>query len=262
MADNPAPYQRFEMLGQGEAGSVYRARAPDGRIVALKLLYDAEAERPSTIRHLAAEVALSRQLSHPGLVSLLDSGMWDGRPFLAMELIDGPTLEAEMIKQRLPLARSLPIVVAAAGTLAVLHAADAIHRDIKPSNIMLRGGTDPVVMDLGIAALGAVGEQEDGDLVGSPGYLAPEIIDDRPFDGKADVFALGVVLYMLITDRRPFDGSVDAVMDKIRREAPLPPSTIDPALPRALDGIIDRALAKDPRQRYAASDLAAALRAI
>ncbi len=243
------------------SGAANRARssAPRdsyGHIVALKRIDGAGAG------HLAAEVALSQRLNHPGLVSLFESGVLDGHPFLAMALIEGPTLKAVMAARRLPLAQSLSIIASVAETLAKLHEAGAVHRDIKPGNIMLRGGADPVVMDLGVAALSNDDAQRGRDLVGSPGYLAPELLDDQPFDGEADVFALGVVLYMLVTDRRPFNGTADAVMDQIRTIEPVRPSAINPTLPRVLDDVIAHALAKNQDRRLSALDFATALRKI
>ncbi len=254
-------YRLHDLIGRGESSTVFRAEASDGRIVAFKHLRGPEAERAGVVERLAAEVALSRRLDHPGLVRLYDSGVQDGRPFLAMELIEGPTLQAVMAKQRLLVTWSLSVVAAVAEALAALHEASVVHRDIKPSNIMLRGETEPVVMDFGVAALAPLDRRADADLVGSPGYLAPELIDGKPFDGKADVFALGVVLHMLLTETRPFDGMADAVMEKIRTTDPPPPSMIDPAL-LDLDAIVARALAKNPGQRFTAQDLAAALDAV
>jgi serine/threonine-protein kinase len=261
-ADSRAAYRLLDTIGRGASATVHRARDPSGRTVALKLIEGPEAARPGLLDRLAAEVALSRRLALPGLVAHLDSGTYEGKPFLAMELVEGPTLQAMMAKHRQPVAQSLSIAAAVADTLAALHAAGAVHRDVKPGNIMMRAGMGPVVMDLGIAALGPAEQGAGGDLLGSPGFLAPELIDGHPFDGKADVFALGVVLYMLLTDKRPFDGSADTVMDRIRHAEPAPPSASDPTLPRVLDAVLARALAKDPRERYSASEFAAASRAL
>ena len=252
-------YELLEPIGHGESSEVFRARGPDGNKIAVKLIAGDEARRPGLLDRLAAEVALSRRLGAAGLVALLDSGLLSGRPFLAMELIEGTTLAAGMAAGPMPVRRSLAVTGAVAATLDAIHRAGAVHRDVKPGNVMLRSGDVPVLMDLGVAALGPADFRPGTELVGSPGFLAPEVIDDRPFDGKADVFALGVVLYMLLTGTRPFDGTMEQVMRAIRREEPPPPSTLASDLPIGVDRIVARALAKDPARRSSAADLALAL---
>jgi serine/threonine-protein kinase len=190
----------------------------------------------------------------------LDSGCLDVGPFLAMELIEGRTLKETMAKGRLPVDAAIAIVTAVADTLGELHRVQVVHRDVKPGNVILRGGKEPVLMDLGVAALTMEDRAPGGDLLGSPGYMAPELIEDRPWGPAADVFSLGVMLYMLLTDRRPFSGSPDEVMERIRRVEPLPPSSVDPGLPRELDDVVARVLAKNPAERWPADVLARALR--
>ncbi len=261
MAGGPA-YHLLACIGQGQSGRVFRARDAEGREIAVKVIEGDEAARPDLLVRLAAEVTLSKQLADDGLVRLLDSGLLDGRPFLAMELVDGPDLSSLMAAGPVPLQRTLGIVAGVAVTLARIHAAGAVHRDVKPGNIKLRGGIRPVLMDMGVAAITAADRRTGNDLVGSPAYLAPEIIADRPFDGRADVFALGVILYMLLARRRPFGGTADEAMDAIRSVEPPSPSALDPNLPHSLDMIVARALAKDPAERFTAAALAEALRAL
>lgn len=254
------PYRLGERIGGGANSEVFRAFDAAGTAVALKILIGEEAARPGILERLAAEVALSRRLSIPGLVRLFDSGRLDARPFLAMELIEGPTLKETMAKRRLPVEAAIAIVAAVADTLTALHRVHVVHRDVKPANVMLRGGNEPVLTDLSVAALTAEDRAPGGDLLGSPGYMAPELIEDRHWGPAADVFSLGVMLYMLLTDRRPFSGSPDEVMECIRHVEPLPPSSIDPGLPRELDAVVACVLAKNPAERWHANDLARALR--
>jgi serine/threonine-protein kinase len=253
-------YRLLDRIGEGAHAEVYRALDPEGRAVAVKVLTGEEAHRPGVLGRLAAEVTAVRRLDLPGLVRLFDSGRLDEGPFLAMELIDGASLKEAMAAKRMPLAQVVGIVSSVAETLAGLHAAGIVHRDVKPGNIMLRQDGAPVLMDFGVAALTDEDRTPGGDLLGSPGYMAPELIDDRPWGPQVDVFSLGVVLYMLATRRRPFYGSANEVMNRIRNDEPVAPSKIDPALPIELDFILSRALAKSPDRRCGAERLARDLR--
>ncbi len=251
-------YRVLAPLGRGAGGEVVAAEdLASGRRVALKLL-----DCPPTaavMARLTREVALSRRLGHPALVRMIECGVLDGRPFQAMDLVEGTLLHDALADAPFPARRALAISGAVADCLAALHAAGVVHRDVKPRNIVLRPDGRPVLTDLDAAALEPAELAPGTDLVGSPAYLAPEILDDRPADGRADVFSLGVVLYQMLTGRRPFDGSAAEAVEAIRRRTPAPPSHWVPGVTREIDAVVMRCLAKDPAGRLPAEKLASHL---
>jgi eukaryotic-like serine/threonine-protein kinase len=259
------------LAGSGGMGAVYRAvDRRDGAVVALKLLhgYDARAAE-----RFANEASVLSQLAHPGIVGYVDHGATlEGQPFLAMEWIDGEDLGARLARgegARLGVAASVALVRAVAAALGAAHAGGIVHRDLKPSNVMLVGGAlDRVkVLDFGIArsahatrALTATGV-----VMGTPGYMAPEQLrSTRRVDARADVFALGALLYECLTGRPAFAGDHPlAILAKLLLEEAPRAGEIDPAVPPALDALLARMLAKDPDARPAdAAAVAAELASI
>lgn len=251
-------FRILHRLGRGAGAEVVAAEdGATGRTVALKL-WDGAPTR-ALLERLAREVALSRRVDHPAIVRLWDSGMLEGRAFQSMELVDGRSLRDALAEAPFPPARALAIAAALADGLAALHDAGAVHRDVKPGNIVLRADDRPVLTDLDAAALVPAEMAEGTDLVGSPAYLAPEIIDDRPADGRADVFSLAVVLYWMLTGHRPFDGTAADIVAAIRNADPLPPSHWVPDLAGAVERVVQDGLAKDPAARPTARQLAGRL---
>lgn len=233
-------------------GHVYRARhLALGTEVALKLLGRPNSEHAGRIEREARAIA---RLDHPGCVRIRDHGVDErGTPYLAMELLDGPTLASVGAPLEVP--RAVAIAKSLLTALAHAHAHGVIHRDVKPENIMFRRGNGwrPVLIDFGLASLrDAPGLTANGLAVGSPSYIAPERLHGNPYDARADLYAVGVILYELIAGVRPFGGgSPEEIMASAMSRPPRPLRALVPAVSPALDAVIRRALAKDPARRFA-----------
>ena len=265
----PARLGRYEIrseLGRGAMGRVWLGHDPQiDRKVAIKLVQDLTAlsgeDREQARRRFLGEARAAGKLLHPGIVTLFDVGEVDGTPYLAMEYIEGRTLDAFCEPASLlPVPVVLELVAAAADALAYAHAAGIVHRDIKPANLMRTGETTLKVMDFGLAH--GAGAAREGDLVGTPAYMAPEQIRGEPVDGRADLFSLGVVLYELLTGTRPFAGdTTSSVIYRVVHEEPRAAAAVNPRIDAELSMLVRRALAKDPRERFqSGEDFAAALR--
>ncbi|MBK8014060.1 MAG: protein kinase [Deltaproteobacteria bacterium] len=267
-------------LGRGGMGLVLEAWDPEiERRVAIKTIEPervAEEERDEIIERFRLEMKLVGCLRHPAIVAIYDSGRteitFEGGAdsktlhYYVMEFIEGESL-AQTLKRR----RSLSDIEAAsiardlAEALAVAHRAGIVHRDIKPSNVFLRDGRQAVLLDFGIAKTESVAITKLGQILGTPSYLAPERLRERPadVDGRADIFSLGVLLYAMVTGEAPFPGDdVYEVIDKIARIDP-PKLPAGGAARQVLAAVVDRMLAKDPRARYqSASDVSNALKTV
>jgi len=246
--------------GGGGFATVYRARdAATGDRVALKLLHAHLMHAPSVLRRFQREAELIARLAHPSIVRLLGHGELDDCPYLVMEWIDGATL-AEQLAARGPLALDevMPIVEPLVSALEAAHAIGVVHRDLKASNVALAGG-GVKLFDFGIAKLLDPGDAEAaprdpattaGTKLGTPHYMAPEQIRGGAMDHRVDVYALGVMVFEMLTGRRPFDGpNPIEIEERQLREAP-PRASQFAAVAPAIDGVILRAMAKDPAQRH------------
>ena len=247
--------ERFEidrLAGAGGMGIVYRALdRQTARPVALKMLARLDA---TALERFAEEARILAELDHPRIVRYVAHGRTPAGQYLAMEWLDGETLGERLLRGRLAIGESLALVERAAGALAAVHARGMVHRDIKPGNLFLVGGLleDVKLLDFGIARHGVSGVVSlSGGVVGTPGYVAPEQAQGtQRVDARADVFALGAVLYECLTGRPPFlGGNVMAVLAKILLdEAPRAGELVDD-LPPAVDALLARMLAKDPALR-------------
>ncbi|MFO0653070.1 MAG: serine/threonine-protein kinase [Polyangiales bacterium] len=257
-------YRCEARLGEGGMGVVYKARhLREGYAVAVKVLLLGGRAEGSLIERFRREARLAASIKHPNSVAIYDYGELDGRLFyLAMEFIDGRSLDALMGDRPMALARATSIVRQVCAGLAEAHAAGIVHRDLKPANVMVcerADGTDLVkLVDFGIARdLRATGERTmAGIVVGTPAYMAPEQARGEPgVDARADVFAVGVMTYELLSGRHPYEARGNAIQQIVARatlhdEAP-PLSSAVPSVPPSLDGVLARAITPDPAARTA-----------
>jgi serine/threonine-protein kinase len=261
-------YQLVRKLATGGMAEVYLAKAagPMGfeKTLVLKRILPHLAEDPAFVEMFLGEARLAAQLEHPNVVQIFDFGEAEGSFFLAMELIDGPNLR-KLVKraQEVPLPPALcaKLVAFAAEGLAYAHEfrdpatgepLGLIHRDVSPDNILVSRQGAVKVVDFGIAKVAGQGHRtQTGVVKGKVAYMPPEQLQTKPLDRRVDVYALGVVLYELLTGKRPFDATTDvSVMQAILFEAFIPASQRRPDLPAALVQVLERALAKDRDKRY------------
>ena len=264
-------YEILGPLGAGGMGEVYRARDTRlGRVVAIKFISDDSQSNRSARDRLAREAQLASSLNHPSIVTVYDVGELEGHPFIVMELVAGESLDRRLIAGRMKPREALEITCQVADGLAAAHAAGIIHRDLKPHNIMLTADGRAKIVDFGLskqsresAAADAVTVTggvltADHAILGSAGYMAPEQVTGQAVDARADQFALGVVLYEMLSGRRAFkrDSSVQTMAAIVDAE-PAPLNEIAPDVPLAVAALVERCLAKRPDRRYASThDLA------
>jgi len=258
----PATLGRYEIrreLGRGTMGVVYEAHDPAlGRSVALKtvhaLLALGPTEREGFERRFLAEARVAAGLSHPGIVVVHDVGRDEvsGTLYIALELLPGCTLSERMADGTpWPWREALRMGERLARALAVAHARGIVHRDVKPANVMLLPSGEPKLMDFGIAKVPAEQLTTPGEFFGTPSYMSPEQATGGPVDARSDLFALGAILYLMLTGRRAFDGpNVPAILARVAQRDPPRPSTLVEA-PEAIDYLIARTLAKLPADRHA-----------
>ncbi|MGH2424968.1 MAG: protein kinase domain-containing protein [bacterium] len=251
----------YEILGrisEGGMATVYQVRrASDGQVLALKVLREQYAADAEFVERFQREAKAVSELSHPHMVHVFASGEDDGIHFIAMEFVEGEDLKRLLRRERrLPWSRAAEIAAQVCEVLEYAHAHGIIHRDIKPQNILLTKDGEVKVADFGIArAMSSATITQTGTVLGSVQYLAPEQARGSPVGRTADVYALGVVLYEMVTGSLPFDeDSPIAIALKHMDQDPPRPSTYAPDLPPRAEGIILRALAKAPRYRYQSAD--------
>jgi len=262
-------YEILAELGRGAMGIVFQARDPQiDRLVALKTIslsgQEPEDQEEFRTRFLREAQAAGR-LQHPGLVAIYDAGEdpESHDPYIVLEFVKGDSLHRILAREKkLPLPCALHLAQEIAEALDYAHAQGVVHRDIKPANILITEDGHAKIADFGIARLNLAHFTVPGQVLGTPAYMAPEQLTGEGVDSRSDIFSLGVLLYAMVTGHSPFHGnSATTVCFKVVNREPLPASALDMELPRALDAVISRAMAKDPAQRYQrGSDLAQALR--
>jgi eukaryotic-like serine/threonine-protein kinase len=262
-------YRLEELLGRGGMGEVYSARhlRLTNRHAAVKVLPSSLATEPDFLRRFEQEAISAASLDHPNILPVWDYGEQDGQPYLAMPLVTGGSLK-ELLEQHgsLSLADAERYLTPIADALDYAHERGIIHRDVKPANILLRDDGRPLLADFGIAKAIEAGQTQGltraGTGVGTPEYMAPEQIEGRA-ERRSDLYSLGVVLYEMLTGRVPYDGATPYEIAYKQIYTPLPPiSQVRAGLPPAIEQMLNKALAKDPAQRYSTgADLVAAYRA-
>ena len=236
-------------------GTVYKAIDPlIERTVAIKTinLNLSKEELAEFEERFYREAKSAGRLNHSNIVTIYDVGETEDTAYIAMEYLEGESLR-EMLDSGvvMPIDMIVKIASRIASALNYAHENQVVHRDIKPANIMITSNRDVKIMDFGIAQIPTGSRTQLGTVLGSPKYMAPEQVAGQSTDGKTDIFALGVVLYEMLTGVTPFNGdNLSAIMFKILHAEPAPPSTINPRVPPVFDRIISRALAKRPEDRY------------
>jgi serine/threonine-protein kinase len=251
-------YRIIEEIGHGGMGNVYKAFDTKVREkIALKIIRPEIARDGTTVERFRNELKLARQITHPHVCRVFDLGESGGMPFLTMEFVPGENL-ALMLRMAGPLPPETAVAYARqiAQGLSAAHRLGVIHRDLKPHNILIDESGTAKIMDFGIARSVLAGTSaDDGKIMGTPDYMAPEQAAGNPADARADLYALGVILYEMVTGRRPFSGDTPRdVATKHRTEAPRPPLELNSRVPAGLNDVILKSLAKDPAGRYQTAD--------
>ncbi len=261
-------YEILGELGQGAMGIVYKAKDPlIDRIVAIKTinLSLAQEEKEEYEGRFYQEAKAAGRLNHPNIVTIYDVGKSGDIAYIAMEFLQGRELRDVMNDTGLlPVDQVLDIVAQVASGLAYAHEHDIVHRDVKPSNIMVIRDGHVKITDFGIARMASSAVRtQTGMVLGSPKYMSPEQVMGKAIDQRSDIFSLGVMLYEMLTGQAPFNGeNVNAIMYQTLNGVPVPPDTLNAAVPEMLNFIVAKALAKKMEDRYQnAKDLAADLRA-
>jgi serine/threonine protein kinase len=262
------PYEILSPLGAGGMGEVFRANDPRlGREVAIKVLSAELSSDQERLKRFEREARSASSLNHPNIVTIYEIGSFEGVSYITMEKVDGQTLR-ELVNGPLSTKRLLQIAPQIADGLAKAHEAGIVHRDLKPENVMVTRDGLVKILDFGLAKLTARGSGSDespklptmtettpGVVVGTVGYMSPEQANGEKVDFRSDQFSFGAILYEMVTGKRAFQGktAIDT-LSAILNEEPQPIATVNPRAPTQLRWIVERCLAKGPRQRYSSTD--------
>jgi serine/threonine protein kinase len=252
---------RFEFLGEvgsGSYGTVFKARDAElGRTVAIKMLRTSRLAGPEELDRFLREARSVAQLKHPGIVTLYEIAHDEGQYFLVEEYVEGVTMAARMRQSPVPFREAAETLARVCEALEYAHRQGVIHRDIKPSNILLDPEGRPHLTDFGLAK--CEGDEKpvtrDGEVLGTPAYMSPEQARGEALhvDARTDVYSLGVILYELLTQERPFQGNRRMLILQVLEDPPRPPRQLNEKIPRDLETICLKAMAKSPALRYPAA---------
>ncbi len=247
----------IETIGEGAMSMVYKAFDPEiNRTLAIKVLRGECAADPEYRYRFLQEAKAAGKLTHPNIVTIFDVGEAEAGPYIAMEYLEGPTLDRLMASgRRVPVREAVIYAIQLAEALDYSHARGIVHRDVKPSNILILGERDGIrITDFGIAHMETAGSAQRtivGTVLGTPQYMSPEQIEGLPVDGRSDLFSLGVILYQLITGEKPFvSTTLTTLLLKIVKEDPPPLPGKAGEAPQSLQKVVERLLAKRPEQRF------------
>jgi tetratricopeptide (TPR) repeat protein/tRNA A-37 threonylcarbamoyl transferase component Bud32 len=262
-----AGYEILSELGRGGMGVVYKARQVSlKRIVALKMVLAGGHAGAQQLARFYTEAEAVAQLQHPNIVQIFEVGEHEGLPFFSLEFVDGGSLAQKIAGKPQPPREAAETVQLLALAMAMAHQAGVIHRDLKPANVLLTDDGLPKITDFGLAKRleGDSAQTKSGTLMGTPSYMAPEQArgDTHQIGPLADLYALGAILYELLTGRPPFVGTtLLETLEQVRSQEPVPPRRLQPKVPRDLETVCLKCLQKEPGQRYAnCEDLADDLR--
>jgi serine/threonine-protein kinase len=254
-------YEILSELGQGAMGIVYKAKDPKiNRLLAIKTIRFSDEFEEDRIKEVKdrffREAEIAGRLSHKSIVAIYDVGEDYDLTYMAMEFLEGENLAKYCRKDGLlPMRKVLRIIGETAAALDYAHTQGVIHRDIKPANIMLLKDSKVKVTDFGIAKAVSSSETKSGIILGTPNYMSPEQINGQKIDGRSDIFSLGVVLFELLTGQLPFHGkTLTNLFYQITQVKHPSPRSINSKVPKPLEQIVDKSLAKNPDQRFQRSE--------
>src|SRR5580658_49195 len=261
------PYEVVSLIGSGGMGEVYKARdARLGRDVAIKVLSNSIANESERLKRFEQEARAVAALNHPNILTIYEIETHDGNPYLVSELLEGETLQHRLRDGALGVRKALDIAVQAANGVAAAHDKGIIHRDLKPANIFITADGRVKILDFGLAKLtqpetspdvtqtnapeaGPV--TEEGVVLGTVGYMSPEQVRGKPADARSDIFALGTILYEMLSGKRAFqrDSSADTMAAILKDDPPELAGEGKP-IPPAVDRVVRHALEKNPAERF------------